>query len=104
MVLAAAGCGGRDPAPPRPAYALAPAAGGLDVVGSGGREIGFGRDRAGVLASVEAVTGIRPRPVDCAGGREALSTGALTLVFEARRFVGWRDADGASAGAGCGRV
>ncbi|WP_298429023.1 hypothetical protein [uncultured Jannaschia sp.] len=78
-------------------FSLVPAPGGLDVAGSGGREIGFGRDRDGVLQSVARVEGRAPRPVACGGGRDAFAASDdLTLVFEGRRFVGWSGAAGAA--------
>ena len=107
LALAAlAGCGvspDGPPAPrPAPGLTLVPGPRGLDVAGSGGLEIGFGRHERGVLESAARVAGARPRPVSCGGGRNAAAIGELTLVFENRRFLGWRTADGA-AGVGCGR-
>ena len=84
--------------PPSAGLVLVPALGGLDVVGSGGREIGFGRARDGAIESGARVTGSRPVPVPCGAGREAVALGPLTMVFEAGRFVGWRVADGRAAG------
>ncbi|UWQ21609.1 hypothetical protein [Jannaschia sp. W003] len=82
--------------------ALVPAAGGLDVAGSGGREIGFGRDRLGAIESAAKVTGLRPRAVACAApGRDAVRFGELEMVFERGAFTGWRTPEGA-AGAACG--
>ena len=101
VLTACAGAPDPDAAPAR--FALVPAPGGLDVVGSGGREIGFGRAQAGALESVRAVTGDTPRAVACDSGRDAYAVGDLTLIFEARRFVGWRTAADA-AGADCGRT
>jgi hypothetical protein len=111
--LALAGCGspawrdlGADPAndaPGAPRLALVPAAGGLDVAGSGGLEIGFGRDRAGVLAAVGRVTGAAARAAPCGGGLAAVRFDGLVLVFEGPRFVGWRDG-AARAGRGCDDV
>ena len=81
--------------------ALVPAPGGVRVAGSGGLEIGFGRDRAGVLQSVSKVEGRAPTPVPCGAGRDAVATAdGLRLIFEGKRFVGW-DGAGASAGRGC---
>lgn len=82
-------------------FSLVPAPGGLDVAGSGGREIGFGRDRPGVLETVARVEGRPPRPVSCAGGRSAATLrDGTVIVFEGETFVGWRrGADG--AGRGC---
>ncbi len=85
-----------------PRLALVPAPGGLLVEGSGGREIGFGRDRSGALASIAKVEGGAARPVACGAGREAFATaGGLGVVFEGGTFVGWRDVT-AAAGRGCG--
>ncbi|TFL20141.1 hypothetical protein [Jannaschia formosa] len=85
-----------------PGLRLVPAPAGLDVAGSGGREIGFGRDRAGALASVARVEGASPRAVACpAPGLDAFRTeGGLVLVFTGTSFVGWAQ-DGARAGRGC---
>ena len=99
--LALAGCQAATVAPVPSGLTLVPAPGGLDVAGSGGREIGFGRAEAGALASVARVEGVAPRPVACGAGRTAYETGAgLTLVFEREVFVGWADASG-RAGRGC---
>ena len=101
-----AGCAAAPPLLPRDAGApaarltLVPASGGLDVAGSGGREIGFGRAQAGALASAERASGGTARPSRCGGGREAFDLEGLTLIFENGRFVGWRDEE-RSAGAGC---
>ncbi|WP_308917066.1 hypothetical protein [Jannaschia sp. LMIT008] len=96
-VLLVAGCAVATAPPGLPGLALVPAADGLDVDGSGGRQIGFGRDRAGALDSVARVTGRRPIPVACGGGRDAFDAGGgLILVFEGRSFVGWRTAGGAA--------
>ena len=101
-VLLMAGCGADAPGSAgRSDLALVPAPGGLDTAGSGGREIGFGRDRPGVLESVGRIEGQVPRPVDCGSGREAYATSEnLRLVFEGRTFVGWESPD-AAAGRGC---
>ncbi|CTQ32454.1 hypothetical protein [Jannaschia rubra] len=80
---------------------LVPAPGGLDVAGSGGREIGFGRDRPGVLDTVARIEGVAPRPVPCGSGRDAYATaGGLRLVFRGRTFVGW-DSVSDRAGLSC---
>lgn len=97
------GQSGRDVQPAR-GLTLVPAPGGLEVAGSGGREIGFGRDRAGALESAARVAGRRPEAAPCAApGRDAARLGDLTLVFERGAFVGWATADGAAAGARCGQ-
>ncbi|WP_179380885.1 hypothetical protein [Jannaschia marina] len=80
---------------------LVPAPGGLLVEGSGGREIGFGRDQTGALESVARVEGTSPRAVACPSGRQGMETRTgLTLVFERGTFVGWEGAQG-RAGRGC---
>ncbi|WP_139212409.1 hypothetical protein [Jannaschia pohangensis] len=80
---------------------LVPASDGLDVVGSGGRQIGFGRDIAGVLESVARVEGRPPRAVDCAPGMQAFATrDSVRLNFSGGKFVGW-DTVAASAGRTC---
>ncbi|WP_299821387.1 hypothetical protein [uncultured Jannaschia sp.] len=90
------------PDPPERGLLLVPGPNGLDVVGSGGLEIGFGRDRSGVLESVARVEGRESRPAACGSGREAYATrGGLRLVFEGDTFVGWEGPQGA-AGRGCG--
>ena len=92
------------PGGPRPSalsgLSLVPAADGLDVAGSGGRQIGFGRDRDGALATAARVSGETPRAVSC-GAREGRALGDLVMVFERGAFVGWQ-AGGASAGRACG--
>lgn len=102
-----AGCAGAAVAPvsrvspvPSAPLSLSPTPRGLDVTGSGGREIGFGRAQAGALASAERVSGGTARAVPCGGGREAYDIDGIAMVFEGGRFVGWRTPDGA-AGAGC---
>ena len=103
LCLALAGCA-PDTAgsPSRSGLTLRGALAGLDVVGSGGLEIGFNRAQTGVLDSVAKVEGRAPRPSVCpVPGRNAWRTrSGLVLVFEADRFVGWASAD-AMAGAGC---
>ena len=81
---------------------LIPGPGGLTVGGSGGREIGFGRDRPGVLESVAKVTGAVPVAVACpAAGRDGFRVGLdLVIVFEGKTFVGW-ETTGARAGRSC---
>ncbi|MEM7643665.1 MAG: hypothetical protein AAF366_14200 [Pseudomonadota bacterium] len=98
-VLALTGCAVVEPTPPSP-YTLVPAVGGLQVAGSG-REIGFGRDRDGAVASAASVTGAAPEPVPCAGGRQGVRVDAsLTMIFTGRTFTGWETEDGA-AGTPC---
>ncbi|PWJ22233.1 hypothetical protein [Jannaschia seohaensis] len=91
-----------SPAPSEPALSLVPYEGGLVVVGSGGREIGFGRDRPGALASVARVEGVAPRPIPCAAlGRDGFVTReGVTLIFTEHSFVGWAQ-DGRRAGRTC---
>ena len=92
-----------SPAPPPSVSGLrlVPVPSGLRVDGSGGREIGLGRDRLGALQSAARVEGEMPRPVSCASGREGFATkGGITMVFEAGRLVGWEDGTG-RAGRGC---
>lgn len=107
--VALAGCGGpvaeeRGAAPPATGLTLVPTATGLAVEGSGGREIGFGRDRAGALQSALRVAGGRANPVDCAeAGRDGARLGGLVMVFEAGAFIGW-SAGSAAAGARCSAV
>ncbi len=85
-----AACTSSEPPEPLSPYQLAPAPGGLDVVGSGGREIGFGRAQLGVLQSIARIEGVAPRQVPCGPGQEAYATDSgLRLVFEDQRFVGW---------------
>ncbi|MBM2575834.1 hypothetical protein JQC91_05895 [Jannaschia sp. Os4] len=79
--------------------ALVPAPDGLDVSGSGGRQIGFGRDRDGALATAARIAGEAPRAVAC-GPREGQALGDLVLVFERGTFVGWQRG-GATAGRAC---
>ncbi|WP_092640423.1 hypothetical protein [Jannaschia faecimaris] len=79
----------------QPGLSLAPAPGGLIVVGSGGREIGFGRDQKGALESVARVEEAAPQPTVCGNGRDGfLTKSGLRLVFEDGRFVGWEGAPG----------
>ncbi|MEM7488023.1 MAG: hypothetical protein AAF390_02755 [Pseudomonadota bacterium] len=94
--LVLAGCGAAQPdAPPSP-YALVPASGGLDVAGSGGREIGFGRDRDGALESALRVAGGPATAVPCAGGRDGVRVDAsLTMIFTGRTFTGWQTEEAA---------
>lgn len=105
IVLLVVGCSIPKQAPvpvSAPGLTLVPAAQGLDVAGSGGREIGFGRDRRGVLESVTRIEGRPPVPTPC-GTRDGYETASgFTLIFDdLRRFVGWqRDATG--AGVPCG--
>ena len=105
--LLAAGCAAapiattpRVSGPPAAALRLVPAPNGLDVAGSGGREIGFGRAQAGALAAAEKASGGTAAPIRCGGGREAFALEGLILVFETQRFVGWRRGE-AEAGRGC---
>lgn len=104
MVLSLAGCqptGSVAPAAGLPGLSLVPSANGLMVAGSGGREIGFGRDQAGALSSVTRVEGRPPQTTDCQSGRQAFTTAnGLRLVFEKGTFVGWTD-DTGGAGRGC---
>ncbi|MEM8850121.1 MAG: hypothetical protein AAGE03_08805 [Pseudomonadota bacterium] len=101
VVLALIGCATVDPTPPPSPYTLVPASTGLDVAGSGGREIGFGRDRDGALASASGVTGAPPQPVPCAGGRDGVRVDAsLTMIFTGETFTGWQTED-AAAGTPC---
>ena len=102
FVMALSGCQAATPTvPPANDLSLVPASGGLDVAGSGGREIGFGRDRIGVLESVTRVEGRRPRSVSCLFGRDAFETASgLRLVFAGNTFVGWESPAG-KAGRGC---
>ncbi|MCK0168844.1 hypothetical protein MWU52_14890 [Jannaschia sp. S6380] len=82
-------------------YTLVPAPGGLNVEGSGGREIGFGRDRPGVLQTVERVERQAPRAAVCGPGRDAvLLRDGTRLIFEDGTFVGW-DVPAGAAGRGC---
>lgn len=82
----------------RPSLGLSPAPGGLIVSGSGGREIGFGRDQRGALESIARIEGVAPTTTACGNGRDGFVTrSGLRLVFEEGRFVGW---DGASGRAG----
>lgn len=92
-LMALAACQPAEPSGPvrTPGLSLVPAPGGLLVQGSGGREIGFGRDQAGVLESVARIEGTAPRPVPCSDRRVAFSTaGTVRLVFERGSFVGWQ--------------
>ena len=103
--LVACGAPGPDarPAAPSPVagLSLVPAPGGLDVAGSGGREIGFGRARDGALATAARIAGRAPRPVPCGAGREGQSIGAdLVMVFTDGAFSGWQT-PGRSAGTAC---
>lgn len=102
LAVLLSGCVAEGPGPASaPELVLVPAPGGLDVAGSSGREIGFGRAQAGALASVAKVEGAVPVSVPCGGGRQAFRTAAgLRLVFEDARFVGWSDGADA-AGRGC---
>jgi hypothetical protein len=75
---------------------LVPAAGGLDVAGSG-QEIGFGRHRPGAVAAVARVLGRAPQApvgrIDCPGGPltvVAWPREGLTLTFAQGAFVGWQ--------------
>lgn len=86
--------------PARADLSLRPAPGGIEVAGSGGREIGFGRAQAGALAAIARIEGRAPRAVPCGAGREAYDTRDLCVVFEGGRFVGWEGATG-SAGRTC---
>ncbi|MEL6585453.1 MAG: hypothetical protein AAFY65_02090 [Pseudomonadota bacterium] len=102
IAIAVGGCATASAPPPAtPAFQLVPAAAGLDVAGSGGREIGFGRDQLGVLRTVARIEGRAPEEVPCAApGRVAYGTKAVMLVFERGAFVGWAT-DAARAGATC---
>ena len=94
----------RGVVPPAVGLTLVPTATGLAVDGSGGREIGFGRDRAGALQSALRVAGGRADPLACAeAGRDAARIGSLVMVFEAGAFVGW-SAGGAAAGGRCSAI
>lgn len=75
---------------------LRPAQDGLDVVGSGGRQIGFGREAAGALASAVKVAGGSAVPVTCGAGPSAHRVGPVTMVFTGGAFTGW-----ATAGTPC---
>ena len=103
--LGLAACTAEAPAPDPeriPGLSLQPGPRGLLVVGSGGLEIGFGRDRMGVLESIGRVEGASPVPRSCDVGRAAVETvGGLSLVFADERFVGWEAPDGRSAGQPC---
>lgn len=91
LALAACQPAGPVAAPGGGGLSLVPAPGGLLVQGSGGREIGFGRDRQGALDSVARVEGMVPRGVACGGERVAFTTASdLRLVFEGGAFVGWQ--------------
>lgn len=94
------GIGQRTPSPVA-GLTLLPRAGGIEVVGSGGREIGFGRDRDGALATAARIAGRRPEAVTCLPGREGLRVAPdLVMVFSDTTFTGWQ-AGGASAGTPC---
>jgi|GEM_PF-2641183 len=88
--------------PGLPGLTLVPASGGLLVNGSGGREIGFGRDQPGALQTVARIEGMAPRGTSCGSGRQAFVTkGNLQLVFESGTFVGWTSGSD-TAGRTCG--
>lgn len=93
LVLGLAGCQSVGSVPPStgvPGLSLVPAAGGLTVAGSGGREIGFGRDQIGALESITRIEGTAPRTVPCGNGRQAFAAkDDLRLVFAGGTFVGW---------------
>ncbi|UWQ18523.1 hypothetical protein [Jannaschia sp. M317] len=103
-----AGCVAAEPPAPAglPGLSLVPAADGLTVDGSGGRQIAFGRARTGVLESIARIEGQRPEPVACGGGRSAWVTqSGLLLVFDPggtddARFAGWQGG-GTRAGRTC---
>ncbi|WP_371155442.1 hypothetical protein [Jannaschia sp. 2305UL9-9] len=116
VCLSTAGCIRSDPDAGRPSVAvenpsphvLTPAPDGLDVSASGGRQIGFGRDRPGVLQTVERITGQHPVDSECpAAGYDAVALrSGLILVFRGEAFVGWqtpdaKQADRAAAGQTC---
>lgn len=103
VLLVLAACQPAGPSAPvgTSGLTLVPAPVGLLVQGSGGREIGFGRDQAGVLESVARIEGTAPRTVPCGGGRVAYATiRSVRLVFERGSFVGWQTVSG-SAGRSC---
>lgn len=94
------------PGPRAEARGLVPDAGGLQPGGTPLR-IDFGREQAGVVAAVSRILGSPPDATSlregCAGGGDTFVTwpGGLTLAFASGAFVGWRDAQGRSAGAVC---
>ena len=96
---AASPSSGPGPGPAR-GLTLVPVADGLEVAGSGGRRIGFGRDRAGAVASAARVAGAAPRAVACAAGT-GVAVGDLVMVFDGRdAFAGWTTPE-AAAGLRC---
>jgi hypothetical protein len=96
MLAGCAGGGARD------MLSLVPVADGIEVAGSGGLRIGFGRDRDGALASAASVTGAPLQTVRCASGHEGVRVDDdLVMVFRSRTFVGWQTGD-RSGGYACG--
>jgi hypothetical protein len=85
--------------PPARGLTLVPAAQGLDVEPTG-REISFGRHRAGAVASARRVLGHPPDrvgpPPGCPLVAATWSRDGLTMFFEAHddAFVGWRAGGG----------
>ncbi|MEM7709586.1 MAG: hypothetical protein AAF264_02310 [Pseudomonadota bacterium] len=101
LALVLGGCAATEPSTPPSPLTLMPAAGGLDVVGSGGREIGFGRERPGAVESAIRVAGGSAEAVPCAAGRDGVRVDAsLTMIFTGRTFTGW-ETDEAAAGTPC---
>ena len=108
LLAACVGAGGGDPTGSRPAVPDGPVfpvafdEGGIDVVGSGQR-IDFGRAQAGVIQTMTRLEGETPEtaPCDAPGLGAAFWRGGALLVFRDGTFVGWRDADGRSAGTSC---
>ena len=102
LAVATGGCVAIPASAPAPVsdLSLRPAADGLDVVGSDGRQIGFGRAASGALASAARVAGVMPVAVPCGTGREGRQVGGVTMIFARGSFVGWAT-DGAAAGTPC---
>ncbi len=110
LALALAACApsaaGVAPEPGAAARGLTPDANGLQPAGTALR-IDFGRAETGVIDATSQLLGRPPasdvRGAGCPDGADTLvswNTG-LTLAFASGTFVGWRDAEGRSAGAAC---
>ncbi|MGB3408548.1 MAG: hypothetical protein WBA67_13770 [Jannaschia sp.] len=95
--------GSQAGSPANTGFDIVPAIGGLDIEGSGGLEIGFGRDASGVLESIGRIDGRMPVPIRCEGSGLSgyAADDGLVIVFADQRFVGWQ-MKGARAGRSCG--
>jgi hypothetical protein len=100
LVLAVAACAPTPEVAPPPGFA--PDAEGIALIGTTQR-IDFGRTQEGVVAAVTRLEGRGPAATTvCPSGATAVRwSSGLSLHFTDGSFLGWAQADGASAGLPC---